>query len=231
MSSALSDAGDSVVEVVDASRTHRAGSTQVAALDRVNLTVTAGDAVAVIGHSGAGKTTLLNLIGGLDHPTGGRVTVLGQDLTDLNERHLTRFRAMNVGMVFQDSYLLPGLNALENVMAANVGRGRRRDLAEEAASLLDAVGLSERRTFPPSRLSGGERQRVGIARAMMGDRPLIVADEPTGNLDAEATAHLLDLFDDLRATRHVALVIATHDAVVAARLPRCLRLSAGRMGS
>jgi ABC-type lipoprotein export system ATPase subunit len=223
--------GASVVEVVDASREHRSGQVRVAALDTVSLTVSAGEAVAVVGRSGAGKTTLLNLIGGLDRPTSGRVTVLGQDLGRLSERGLNRFRASSVGLVFQDSYLLPGLSALENVMAANAVRANRRHLAEEAAALLDAVGLSSRKAFPPSRLSGGERQRVGIARAMLGRRPLLVADEPTGNLDAQATSELLDLFDELRETRHVALVIATHDPLVALRVPRCLRLHEGRMKS
>jgi ABC-type lipoprotein export system ATPase subunit len=218
-----------VVDLVDVSRAHRVGSTPVTILDSVSLTVNAGDALAVVGRSGAGKTTLLNLIGGLDRPTTGRVTVLGRELTHLSERSLTKFRATEVGMVFQDSYLLPGLSALENVLAAGIGRGSRHALAEEASDLLDAVGLSERKTYPPSRLSGGERQRVGIARAMLGRRPLLVADEPTGNLDAEATTHLLDLFDELRATRNVTLVIATHDPIVAQRLPRSIRLRAGRI--
>lgn len=231
MAAVSPEPGGSVVEVADASREHRSGRVRVAALDSVSLTVSAGEAVAVVGRSGAGKTTLLNLIGGLDRPTSGRVTVLGQDLGRLSERALTRFRASSVGMVFQDSYLMSGLSALENVMAANAVRGKRRDLAEEAAALLDAVGLSSRKTFPPSRLSGGERQRVGIARAMLGRRPLLVADEPTGNLDAQATSELLDLFDELRETRQVALVIATHDPLVARRVPRCLRLDAGRMES
>ncbi len=224
-------AGKAVIDLVDVSRVHRVGSTPVTILDSVSLAVRAGDAVAVVGRSGAGKTTLLNLIGGLDRPTTGRVTVLGRELTHLSERNLTRFRATDVGMVFQDSYLLPGLSALENVLAAGMGRGSRHALVEEASSLLDAVGLSQRKNYPPSRLSGGERQRVGIARAMLGQRPLRVADEPTGNLDAEATSHLLDLFDALRETRNVTLVIATHDPMVAQRLPRSIRLRAGRIVS
>lgn len=223
------DGGELVVDMVSASREHRSGSTRVMALDAVSLAVAAGDGVAVVGSSGAGKTTLLNLIGGLDRPTSGRVTVLGHDLGDLSERRLTRFRATSVGMVFQDSYLLPGLSALENVMAASIRWGNRRDLQVEAAGLLEAVGLSDRMHFPPSRLSGGERQRVGVARAMLGQRPLLVADEPTGNLDAEATSELLDLFDELRATRHVTLVVATHDPLVAERTPRRIHLMSGRL--
>ena len=222
---------DLVVDVASASREHSSGATQVLAVDAVSLRLEAGDAVAVVGSSGAGKTTLLNLIGGLDRPTSGRVTVLGNNLGDMSEKLLTRFRAKHVGMVFQDSYLLPGLTALENVTAAGLRWRNRRELSAEAATLLGAVGLADRMNFPPSRLSGGERQRVGIARAMLGNRPLLVADEPTGNLDARATKELLDLFDQLRATRHVALVIATHDPLVAERLPRRLQLHRGRIGS
>jgi ABC-type lipoprotein export system ATPase subunit len=222
---------DLVVDVESASREHRAGTTHVIAIDAVSLRMKAGEAVAVLGSSGAGKTTLLNLISGLDRPTGGQVAVLGHDLGSLSERRLTKFRSTNVGVVFQDSYLLPGLTALENVTAAGLRWRNRRETVTEAATLLAAVGLADRLDFPPSRLSGGERQRVGIARAMMGNRPLLVADEPTGNLDAHNTFELLDLFDDLRRTRNVTLVIATHDPLVADRLPRRLELCLGRVAS
>ena len=222
---------DLVVDVESASREHRAGTTHVIAIDAVSLRMKAGEAVAVLGSSGAGKTTLLNLISGLDRPTGGQVAVLGHDLGSLSERRLTKFRSTNVGVVFQDSYLLPGLTALENVTAAGLRWRNRREAVTEAATLLAAVGLADRMDFPPSRLSGGERQRVGIARAMMGNRPLLVADEPTGNLDAHNTFELLDLFDDLRRTRNVTLVIATHDPLVADRLPRRLELCLGRVAS
>lgn len=217
-----------VVDVRDATREHRSGSARVAALDGVSLQMRAGEALAVVGPSGAGKTTLLNLIGGLDRPTSGTVTVHGHELTAMRERALTRFRACYVGMVFQDSYLLSGLTALENVAVAGMRWGNRRAVMSEAARLLQTVGLGDRMDFPPSRLSGGERQRVGVARAMIGDRPLLVADEPTGNLDAKATSELLDLFEELRNARGVALVVATHDPLVADRIPSRLRLDRGR---
>lgn len=222
---------DIVVDVTLASREHRSGATRVVAIDAVSLRVAAGEAVAVVGASGAGKTTLLNLIGGLDRATSGRVSVLGHDLGGMSERLLTKFRATSVGMVFQDSYLLPGLTALENVTAAGMRWRNRREVAAEASTLLEAVGLADRMDFPPSRLSGGERQRVGIARAMLGNRPLLVADEPTGNLDARTTLELLDLFEELRETRNVTLVFATHDPLVAERLPSRLELHQGRMAS
>jgi putative ABC transport system ATP-binding protein len=222
---------DYVVDVESASRQHPSRTARIAAVDDVSLRVSAGEAVAVIGPSGAGKTTLLNLISGLDRPTSGRVCVLGQQLEEMSERRLTRFRAANVGVVFQDSHLLPGLSALENVAAAGLRWRNRRAVVAEGRTLLAAVGLAERMDFPPSRLSGGERQRVGIARAMMGSRPLLVADEPTGNLDAETSRQLLDLFDELRHTRNVALVFATHDPLVADRFPRLLELRHGRVAS
>lgn len=217
-----------VVDVRGATREHRSGSARVAALDGVSLRVRAGDALAVVGPSGAGKTTLLNLIAGLDRPTSGTVTVHGHELSAMSERALTRFRARYVGMVFQDSYLLSGLTALENVAVAGMRWGTRRAVTSEAARLLEAVGLGDRMDFPPSRLSGGEKQRVGVARAMLGNRPLLVADEPTGNLDAKATSELLDLLDELRTDRRVALVVATHDPLVAERMPSRLRLDHGR---
>jgi ABC-type lipoprotein export system ATPase subunit len=220
-----------VVNVRSASRVHRSGTTRVLAIDAVSLQLVVGDAVAVVGPSGAGKTTLLNLISGLDRPTTGHVSVLGHELERMSERLLTKFRATSVGMVFQDSYLLPGLTALENVTAAGTRWRNRRQLAEEASTLLEAVGLADRMDFPPNRLSGGERQRVGIARAMLGSRPLLVADEPTGNLDSRTTQELLDLFDELRETRNVTLAFATHDPLVADRLPRRLELREGRMAS
>lgn len=222
---------DIVVDLAQVSREHRSGTKRIVAIDAVDLRLAAGEALAVVGPSGAGKTTLLNLIGGLDRPTSGRVEVLGHDLGCMSEGRLTKFRAANVGMVFQDSSLLPGLTALENVTAAGTRWGNRRQVAVEASTLLQAVGLGDRMDFPPSRLSGGERQRVGIARAMLGNRPLLVADEPTGNLDAGTTLDLLDLFDDLRRARNVALVVATHDPLVAARLTRRLELCRGRMTS
>jgi putative ABC transport system ATP-binding protein len=220
-----------VIDVQSASREHRSGAARVTALDGVTLELGPGEAVAVVGASGAGKTTLLNLISGLDRPTSGQVCILGSRLERMSERRLTRFRAAHVGVVFQDSYLLPGLSALENVAVAGLRWRNRQTVVAEARALLEAVGLATRMDFPPSRLSGGERQRVGIARAMMGSRPLLVADEPTGNLDAENTRQLLDLFDEIRRTRNVALVFATHDPLVAERFPRLVELRAGRVAS
>jgi ABC-type lipoprotein export system ATPase subunit len=201
----------------------------VRAVAEVSLTVAVGETVALTGPSGSGKTTLLNLIAGLDRPTSGTVTVLGQELTALRERDLTRFRARSLGLVFQDPHLLPGLTALENVIAARLPWARRRVLEPEARKLLKAVGLASRMNHPPARLSGGERQRVGIARALLGQPRLLLADEPTGNLDAGSTEDLLSLLDELRSDFGLTLVVATHDPAVAAIAHRVILLSGGHV--
>lgn len=199
------------------------------AVAEVSLTVAVGETVALTGPSGSGKTTLLNLIAGLDRPTSGTVTVLGHELTALRERDLTRFRARSLGLVFQDPHLLPGLTALENVIAARLPWARRRVLEPDARKLLKAVGLVSRMNHPPARLSGGERQRVGIARALLGQPRLLLADEPTGNLDAGSTEDLLSLLDELRSELGLTLVVATHDPAVAAIAHRVILLSGGRV--
>jgi putative ABC transport system ATP-binding protein len=201
----------------------------VTALDDISFRVSQRETVAVMGPSGSGKTTLLNLIGGLDHPTHGSVATLGLRLNDLSERELTAFRAHLIGLVFQDPHLLPGLSALENVVAARIPWQARRELERGARGLLNAVGLRERMDFPPARLSGGERQRVGIARSLLGKPRLLLADEPTGNLDAGTTLDVLDLLAQLHADLGLTMVVVTHDATVASRADRVVRLAGGHV--
>jgi len=210
-------------------RRHVSGDTRVTALAGVDFAVETGSICAVVGPSGSGKTTLINLIAGLDRPDEGRVEVFGQSVSGLSERELDRFRADTVGVVFQDPHLLPGLTALENVVVARLPWAPRAELTDEARELLAAVGLERRMHFPPSRLSGGERQRVGFARALLGHRPLLLADEPTGNVDAETTRELLELLADLRRAFDLTAVIATHDPTVEGIADSVARLEAGRL--
>jgi putative ABC transport system ATP-binding protein len=201
----------------------------VSALHDISIQVRKGESIAITGPSGSGKTTLLNLIGGLDRPTTGDVWVLGTRLNGASERELTRFRADSIGIVFQDPYLLPGLTALENVIAARLPWASWKKLEPDARELLEAVGLASRIDFPPSRLSGGEKQRVGIARALLGRPPILLADEPSGNLDLRSTEEVLDLLGDLRTSFGLTMVTATHDPAVAASTDRILRLVGGSL--
>lgn len=225
----LNAPADQAVIVSAVTRAYQSGGEELHALEDVSVAVALGETVAITGPSGSGKTTLLNLIAGLDRPTSGAITVLGQNLSSLKERDLTAFRARSLGIVFQDPHLLPGLTALENVIAARLPWERRRVLEPEARKLLTAVGLSSRMNHPPARLSGGERQRVGIARALLGQPQLLLADEPTGNLDAGSTEELIALLDELRTDLKLTVVIATHDPAVAAIADRVVRLRGGRV--
>ena len=196
------------------------------ALDDLTLSIEPGEWVAVTGPSGSGKTTLLNILSGLDRPSSGQVRVGGVDLSTLSARELARYRQRTVGLVFQQFHLIPYLTALENVMLAQyVHSVTDRGEAEEA---LRRVGLGERLQHLPSQLSGGEQQRVCIARALINQPPLILADEPTGNLDAVNEAIVMSLLADLHHQGHT-LVLVTHDPGIAARASREIRLEHGRL--
>jgi putative ABC transport system ATP-binding protein len=198
----------------------------LSALDSLTLAIDEGEWVAVTGPSGSGKTTLLNILSGLDRPTSGRVRVGGVDLAGLTSRELAGYRQRTVGLVFQQFHLIPYLTALENVMLAQyVHSMTDRGEAEEA---LRRVGLGERLTHLPSQLSGGEQQRVCIARALINQPPLILADEPTGNLDAVNEAIVMSLLADLHQRGHT-LVLVTHDPTIASRANREIRLEHGRL--
>ena len=196
------------------------------ALDELTLSIEQGEWVAITGPSGSGKTTLLNILSGLDHPSSGRVQVGGLDVAGLTPRELARYRQQTVGLVFQQFHLIPYLTALENVMLAQyVHSMTDRGEAEEA---LRRVGLGERLGHLPSQLSGGEQQRVCIARALINQPPLILADEPTGNLDAVNEAVVMSLLADLHQRGHT-LILVTHDPSIAARANREVRLEHGRL--
>ena len=214
----------------------------VRAVDRVDLAVASGETVAVMGPSGCGKSTLLHLLGGLDRPTAGQVWLAGERIDQLTERGLARRRRDGIGFVFQAFHLMEELTAVENVELPALLAGRSpRAARRRASALLDQVGLADRARHLPSALSGGQRQRVAIARAMANDPALLLADEPTGNLDSEATLDVLRLFESLH-TAGQTLVIVTHDARIAATADRLIsmrdgefidetRLSGGSTGS
>jgi lipoprotein-releasing system ATP-binding protein len=196
---------------------------ELTVLDGVEVRVAPGEAVAVIGASGAGKSTLLHLLGGLDRPSEGAVLLDGQDLALLPEKELAAVRNRRIGFVFQFHHLLREFSALENVMIPQLIAGTEpAEAAERARELLDAVGLSKRLTHRPSELSGGEQQRVAVARALANRPVVLLADEPSGNLDSHTSEQLHDLFFRLRADHGVAMVLATHNRELADRADRIL---------
>ena len=184
-------------------------------LHPLSLDIAAGRSVSIIGPSGSGKSTLLGLIAGLDAPTTGQIFIDGVDITALDEDALAALRGEKIGFVFQFFHLVPSLTALENIQVPMEIAGRA-DARERAQALLDEVGLHDRGHHYPSQLSGGEQQRVAIARALANDPPLILADEPTGNLDSANGRHILDLLLEVKTRRHVTLVMVTHDPAIAA---------------
>jgi putative ABC transport system ATP-binding protein len=209
------------------SKTVQSGDAPLTILHPLTIDVPDGQCLAIIGPSGSGKSTLLGLIAGLDAPTSGEIHIDGVDITKLDEDALAGLRGEKIGFVFQFFHLVPSLTALENIQVPMEIAGRA-DAAARAQALLDEVGLHDRGHHYPSQLSGGEQQRVAIARALANDPPLVLADEPTGNLDSTNGRHILDLLMHVRHTRRVTLVIVTHDASVAAVADARLMLRDGR---
>ncbi|AQS88641.1 cell division ATP-binding protein FtsE [Neoasaia chiangmaiensis NBRC 101099] len=206
----------------------RRGTEPLTILDDVSLRVPSGEATGIIGPSGSGKTSLMMLMGGLERPTSGRIVVDGTDIGQLSENDRARFRQARIGIVFQSFHLLPTMTALQNVMVPLELAGIDR-AADRAHAALVSVGLDQRATHRPAELSGGEQQRVALARAVVTQPRLILADEPTGNLDPETGAHVMALLFDLRAKLGTTLVLVTHDMNLAARCDRRLTMRAGRL--
>ncbi|HEV2249440.1 MAG TPA: ABC transporter ATP-binding protein [Candidatus Limnocylindria bacterium] len=214
----------------DLGRRYATGGSRVDALAGIDLDIAAGERVAIVGASGSGKTTLLNLIGGLDGPTSGTLRVDDRDLAGLSSDELAAYRSSHVGFVFQSFRLLPHLTLAENVALPAVLAGTTREAAEaRAAALLGRVGLAAHARHRPADASAGEQQRTAIARALVNGPRLLLADEPTGNLDADSAAAVLALIAELHASEGLTLIVATHDPDVAARADRVIRLRAGHL--
>lgn len=218
-----------IIEARDLVKTYRRGREEIRAVDGLTFGIEPGEFAAVIGPSGAGKTTLLQLIGSMDRPTSGSLTVLTQELSaSLPERELTRLRRDHIGFVFQHFGLLPTLSVAENVALPSLFRRERADRAR-VDDLLARVGLTHRKNHRPAELSGGEMQRVAIARALVHAPKLLLADEPTGNLDSRTSASLLDLLLELRRDEGLTVVVVTHNDALAAAADRRLTLRDGRL--
>ncbi len=221
---------DALIHADRLTRHYTIGKDSVAALSEINLTIPRGEFTALVGPSGSGKSTLLNLFGGLDRPSGGEIRVGGLSLGSASEPELERYRRERVGFIFQSFNLLPTFSAVENVESpmtlAEVSWSERRTRAVE---LLELVGLSQRTWHKPNELSGGEKQRVAIARALANRPSLLLADEPTGNLDSKTGAAVLDLLCNLVKKDGLTLVMVTHDLDVAARADRIIHLRDGRI--
>ena len=205
------------------------GPPPVAALDGIDISIAAGDLVAIVGPSGAGKSTLLHMMGALDRPSAGTVSIEGVDVASLSDRRLSGLRSHRIGFVFQDFFLISGIDAVSNVAEGLVYRGlRRTDRRLRAVTALERVGLGARLSHLPNQLSGGERQRVAIARALVGDPAIVLADEPTGNLDSHTSEEIAELFAGLNRDGTTIIVI-THDTDLAARFPRIIEMRDGRL--
>jgi len=218
-----------VLEAEELGKTYRDARRDIVVLDGLALSVSAGEWLAIVGASGAGKSTLLNLLGGLDTPSTGEVSVAGQSLSRMSENERSQWRNQRLGFVFQTHHLLPEFTALESVaMPARIGGAPKQEAEAKAKALLEQLGMAERLSHRPAALSGGERQRVAIARALVNEPACVLMDEPTGNLDPDTAEQVLAAMGALR-DRDTAFVVVTHDPAIAQRMDRQLNLANGRL--
>ena len=225
----VDDLQHGIVVAKNLTKIYGSGTTSVAALKGVNLNVQQGEFIAVLGPSGSGKTTLLNMLGALDRPTRGQVFIDNEETSSVAERNLYRIRRRKLGFIFQTYYLVPSLNAIQNVLMPVLPiRGNKR-FEKRARRLLDIVGLKDRTHHKPGELSGGEQQRVAIARALILNPPVVLADEPTGNLDTKTGAEIIDLMKRLNMERGKTFIIVTHDRRIADVAERAFYLLDGEL--
>jgi putative ABC transport system ATP-binding protein len=222
-------AGEPIIRLENVSRIYDTGKVQVPALLDVDMEVADGEFLAIVGPSGSGKSTMMNILGCLDRPTSGRYVLAGQPVDELNDDGLAFLRSRSIGFVFQSYNLLPRTSALENVAAPLMYQGvPRKERLERAQNTLERLGLGDRLSHVPSELSGGQQQRVGIARALVAEPAMILADEPTGNLDSHSGAEVLELFKDLHSLGRT-IVLITHDVDVAQAADRAVHIRDGRL--
>lgn len=226
----LTNSGEIVLETKGLTKNFATATGELEVLRGIDLEVVSGEFVSITGPSGVGKSTLLHILGGLDKPTAGEVKVCGHQLERLNDTAASQYRNKEVGFIFQFHYLLEEFDALENVMMPLIVRGDPRNKSQSRAlELLEEVGLRERATHRPAQLSGGERQRVAVARALAGQPRLLIADEPTGDLDSDTAAGLHELLDRLNRERELTIVVATHDMSLADRAGITFKMAAGHL--
>ena len=221
---------EAFIQVDQLFKTYGNGAKQVQVLKGIDLAVSPGDRVAIVGASGVGKTTLLHILGTLDQPTSGRVLYEGEDVFTLDERALAFFRNREIGFVFQFHHLLPEFSALENTLMPCLIQGLpKKEAASRAEAILTAVGLKDRLLHKPGELSGGEQQRVAVARAMVLEPKVLLADEPTGNLDTRTGESVFDLLQELNQVKGLTLIVVTHNSALASRMARQIHLVDGRI--
>jgi putative ABC transport system ATP-binding protein len=217
-----------ILQVNGLTKTYGKGDTIVNALDNVSFSVKKGEFVAVMGASGSGKSTLLHLLGGVDRPTSGKVYIDSKDIYDLNESNLAIFRRRNIGIIYQFYNLIPTLTAEENIMLPRLLDNRKPD-AEKLRSILETIGLTDRAKHLPNELSGGQQQRVSVGRALINDPAIILADEPTGNLDSKSSREIIDLLKLSNKRYNQTLLVITHDEKVAMQADRVITIGDGKI--
>lgn len=219
-----------MIELINVSKTYELGGEKIAALDQVDLKIAPGDFIAIVGPSGSGKSTLANIIGGLDIPDSGQVLIGNEDISKIDDAELSRYRNKKIGFIFQSFNLQPTYTALENVMIPLIfSRIKMSERKKRALDCLTAVGLADRVNHRPNQLSGGQRQRVCIARALANNPQIIIADEPTGNLDSKKGEEIVDLLKALNQKVGITLIVITHDSSVAKQAKKVLTIKDGRI--
>ena len=221
-----------VLKCTNIGKSYQDGSLNVQVLRNLNLEVKEGEGISIIGSSGSGKSTLLHILGGLDKPSEGKITLMNQDISDMSQRQLGELRNNYLGFVYQFHHLLPEFSALENVMMPLlIGKKNTAQAETQAADMLEKVGLKQRILHRPSELSGGERQRAAIARALVTRPKCLLADEPTGNLDRKNAQNILDMMMDLKTELNTSLIVVTHDDELAMRFERVMTMQDGHLQS